>query len=115
MLDTVTSFWAGHKASDKFLRQLLLARRTHTIEQIAASLFAEVVPTTAAYSKAVAHIVNFYLDEHKSEQIADIKRLSSEPSTPESEAQMLRYVREALSELVFSCAITVHSTITCRA
>jgi hypothetical protein len=96
MLETVTSFWAGHKASDKFLSQLLLARRTHTIEQIAASLFAEVVPTTAAYSKAVALIVNFYLDAKRESQLADLKQLSSERLTPESEAQILKYVREAL-------------------
>jgi linoleate 10R-lipoxygenase len=100
-LDTVTGFWAGHKASDKFLRQLLQARRTHTIEQIAATLVAEVIPSTAAYSKAVAHIVNFYLDDCRSEELAEIKQLSSDRSTPESEAQILKYVREALSELIF--------------
>lgn len=53
--------------------------------------------------------MNFYLHDNRSAELADIKRLSSERSTPESEAQILKYVREALSEFVFSFNIAVHS------
>lgn len=94
-MDTLAGFWAGHTASDKFLSQVLQARRTHPPEEMAASLFAEVVPSAAAYSKAVAHIVDFYLDDQKARE--RIAQLSSE-RTPESEKEILKYVREALRE-----------------
>jgi hypothetical protein len=75
----------------------LAVRRTHPHEQIAASLFAEVVPTAAVYSKAIAHIVNFYLDDSRTEAREEIAKLST-VRKPESEARILAYVREALSD-----------------
>jgi len=62
---------------------------------MAASLFAEVVPSAPAYAKAVAHVVDFYLCDEEAEAREKIAQLSSE-HTPESEEQILKYVREAL-------------------
>jgi linoleate 10R-lipoxygenase len=93
--DSLIGFLAGRNNSDGFLKQLLADRRTHPPEQIAASLFSEVVPTTPIYSKAIAHVVNYYLDENQTEARQDIARLST-LRTPESEARILAYVREAL-------------------
>jgi len=73
----------------------LAARRTHPADQIAASLFSEVIPTAPVYSKAIAHVVNFYLDDNQKEARQDIARLSI-LRTPESEARVLAYAREAL-------------------
>jgi linoleate 10R-lipoxygenase len=102
--DSLIGFLAGRNNSDGFLKQLLADRRTHPAEQIAASLFSEVVPTTAIYSKAIAHVVNYYLDENQTEARQDIARLST-LRTPESEARILAYVREALSMSIFSTRI----------
>ena len=93
--DTLSGFLAGRKNYEVFLKQLLAARRTHPAEQIAASLFLEVVPTAAAYSKAVAHVVNFFLDEGRSEARKEIATLAN-LRTIESEAKILEYVYEAL-------------------
>lgn len=92
-------FLAGRNNSDNFLKQLLAARRTHPADQIAASLFSEVIPTAAVYSKAIAHVVNFFLDDNQKEARQDIARLST-LRTPESEARVLAYAREALSECI---------------
>jgi len=92
---TLSGFWAGRNNSDNFLRQLLAARRTHPADQIAASLFSEVIPTAAIYSKAIAHIVNFYLDDDRKHAREDIARLST-LRTPASEARVQAYAREAL-------------------
>lgn len=86
---------AGRKNHEVFLKQLLAARRTHPAEQIAASLFVEAVPTAAAYSKAVAHVVDFFLEEQRSEARREIAALAS-LRTAESEAKILEYVHEAL-------------------
>jgi len=75
--------------------QLLAARRTHPPDQIAATLFSEVIPTAALYSKAIALVVNFYLHEDRTAAREDIARLSI-CRTPESEARIQAYVREAL-------------------
>lgn len=87
----------NHENSDNFLKQLLAVRRTHPPGQIAASLFAEVVPTAAVYSKALAHIVNFYLDDSRAAQRQDIARLSL-LRTQEAENKVIEYAREAISE-----------------
>ena len=93
--DSLSGFWAGRKDYEAFLKQLLAVRRTHPLEQIAASLFVEVVPTAAAYSKAVAHVVDFFLDERRSDARKEIATLANQ-HTVESEAKILGYVHEAL-------------------
>jgi len=93
--ETLSGFWAGRNNSDNFLKQLLAARRTHPLDQIAASLFSEVIPTAALYSKAIAHIVHFFLRDDQNEARKDIARQST-LRTPESEARVQAYVREAL-------------------
>ncbi|KZP28015.1 hypothetical protein FIBSPDRAFT_273412, partial [Athelia psychrophila] len=98
LTDTVKGLFAGQnntENSDAFLKQLLTVRRTHPPSQISASLFAEVVPTAAVYSKAVAHIVNFYLDDGRARERADIAALAAE-RTPEAERKIMRYAREAI-------------------
>lgn len=102
--ESLVGFWAGRNNSDTFLKQLLAARRTHPPNQIAASLFSEVIPTAALYSKAIAHVVNFYLDNDRTEARQDIARQST-LRTPESEARILSYVREALSKCIVSASI----------
>ena len=83
----------------------MAARRTHPPDQLAASLLSEVIPTAALYSKAVAHIVNFYLHHERQEAREDIVRLSN-LRTPESEARVQAYAREALSKRSFLNRIT---------
>jgi len=98
MADTVMGLFAGHnnhENSDAFLKQLLAMRRTHPPGQIAASLFAEVVPTAAIYSKAVAHIVNFYLDDSRAKERADIVALAAE-RTEDASKKIMVYAREAI-------------------
>lgn len=100
MTDTVMGLFAvhnNHENSDAFLKQLLTVRRTHPPGQIAASLFAEVVPTAAVYAKAVAHIVNFYLDDARANERADIAALAAE-RTAEAERKIMVYAREAIRE-----------------
>ncbi|KAF7972285.1 hypothetical protein HWV62_18532 [Athelia sp. TMB] len=98
MTDTVLGLLAGynnHENSDAFLKQLLAMRRTHPPGQIAASLFAEVVPTAAIYSKAIAHIVNFYLDDSRAKERANIVALAGE-RTEDASKKIMVYAREAI-------------------
>jgi linoleate 10R-lipoxygenase len=90
---------AGNRSSDHFLKQLLEAGGSHPVAEIAASLFSEVVPTAALYSKAIAHVVNFYLHGGRKEAREDIARLSA-LCTPEADAKVQGYVREALSKRI---------------
>jgi len=94
-VQSVIGCCAGNKNSDHFLRQLLEAGGSASAAQIAASLFFEVVPTAAVYSKAVAHVVNFYLHDDRKEAREDIAQLSA-LRTPEADAKVQGYVREAL-------------------
>jgi len=74
--------------------------RSHPIAHIATSLFFEVVPTAAIYSKAIAHVVNFYLHDDRKEAREDIVQLSA-LRTPEADAKVQGYVHEALSKYIF--------------
>ncbi|KAJ7191786.1 heme peroxidase [Mycena pura] len=54
-----------------------LYAENHNAEDIAVALFAEVVPTAAHWSQALAHIVNFYLDDSRAEERAWIVELTA--------------------------------------
>ena len=92
---------SGGRNDDHFLQQLLDVVGSHPADQIAASLFFEVVPTAAVYSKAIAHVVNFFLQDNLKDIREDITKLSA-LHTPEADAKIQGYVREALSKRVFS-------------
>ncbi|KAJ7206545.1 heme peroxidase [Mycena pura] len=54
-----------------------LYAENHSAEDIAVALFTEVVPTAAHWSQALAHIVNFYLDDSRAEERAWIVELTA--------------------------------------
>ncbi|TFK24090.1 heme peroxidase [Coprinopsis marcescibilis] len=66
-----------------------------TSREIAAQLFASVVPTAAIYSAALAQVVNFFLDEKNAEARQKVLALSASEE-PGSSTELLAYVREAL-------------------
>ena len=92
--------YGGNKNSDQFLKQLLETGGSHPTTHIAANLFFEVVPTAAVYSKAIAQVVNFYLDDERKDIRENIVQLSA-LRTPEADAKIQGYVREALSRYIF--------------
>ncbi|KAK7062576.1 hypothetical protein VNI00_000064 [Paramarasmius palmivorus] len=83
--------------SRKFLKQLWASRETKEPAELAASLFCEVVPTAAHFSQAIAHVINFYLDEGRDNDRAEIVALSS-THTPESQNKLVKYIHDALSD-----------------
>lgn len=96
--DSVVRYIAGQNDhSDDFLTQLVNAGKGQTPRELAGSLFAEVIPTTALYSQAITHIVNFYLDDDKKNAREDLVRLTG-LYTPEAEEKILSYAWEALRE-----------------
>lgn len=92
---------SGGKDSDRFLQQLLDIAGSHPAAQIAASLFFQVAPTAALYSKAIAHVVNIFLHDDRKDIREDIAKVSA-LHTPEADAKIQGYVREALSKCSFS-------------
>ena len=82
MADSLIGCWTGRNSNEKFLKQLAAVRGSHSTDQIAASLFSEVVPTAALYSKAIAHIVNFYLSDNRKDAREEVARLAK-LDTPE--------------------------------
>ncbi|KAF8958408.1 heme peroxidase [Flammula alnicola] len=66
-----------------------------TYREFASQLFAAVVPTSTLYSQALAHVVNFYLDDDKKAVREEIIKLAA--STDEgASAKVMTYVYEAL-------------------
>lgn len=70
-------------------------------------MVAEVIPTAAHWSQAVAHIINFYLGEERKREREEIVRLAGKGSVDDLNKVML-YCHEALSGffccvLLFSC------------
>jgi linoleate 10R-lipoxygenase len=58
--------------------------------EIAAQIFAAVVPSAALYSQAVATVVHYYLREDKKAELEEIIKLGASPA-------VMAYVYEALS------------------
>ena len=82
MADSLIGCWTGRNSNEKFLKQLAAVRGSHSTDQITVSLFSEVVPTAALYSKAIAHIVNFYLSDNRKDAREEVARLAK-LDTPE--------------------------------
>ncbi|KAF8066828.1 heme peroxidase [Lyophyllum atratum] len=71
--------------------------KSATIEELSAYVFAAVIPTSAHFSQAITHVVDFYLDEDKQTERADIVKLSASVGhRQESVDKIMAYVREAL-------------------
>ncbi|KAJ6567751.1 heme peroxidase [Mycena vulgaris] len=66
------------------------------LDDLAVSLFTEVVPTAAHWSQAIAHVVNFYLDDSRTQKRQEIVELA-ELQTPAAKKRRMELVREALA------------------
>ncbi|KAL6303709.1 heme peroxidase [Sparassis latifolia] len=93
--DTVKHWIAGaNDHSNHFLAGVLAAANGSSPEEIAAGIFAEVVATTALYSNALAHVVDYYLDDQRRDKFVQV--ISS--NDKQSEDETVKAVREALRE-----------------
>lgn len=93
--------------SHGFLKQLIEASSSSQPrpKELAAALFAEVVPTSAHFSQSIAHVVNFYLDDARANERKELIALlgnKGAPVTEEARAKVMGYVREALRKCPIS-------------
>ncbi|KAF9465406.1 heme peroxidase [Collybia nuda] len=82
--------------SHAFLRQAQAANKDAKKSELSAFAFAAVVPTAAHFSQAIAHIVDFFLDDDKRQAREDIVRLAALPHDKDAIAKIMGYAREAL-------------------
>jgi hypothetical protein len=82
----------------KFLKRVRDIRTGFSNKELAAQAFSAVVPTAAHFSQAIAHVVNFYLDDDKQKERDEIVRLASASCDKEAVVKIMAYVREALRE-----------------
>jgi linoleate 10R-lipoxygenase len=87
--------------SHEFLKKLNASGKGLPHTELAASLFAEVIPTAAHYSQTLSHVVNFYLGSERKEAREDIVRLAS-LHTEAADARIVSYAHEAL-RMAFEC------------
>ncbi|KAJ7740925.1 heme peroxidase [Mycena maculata] len=67
------------------------------VNKLSAALFTEVVPTAAQWSHAIAHVINFYLDDSRAQVRQEIVELAAK-RTPHANEQVAVHVRDALAE-----------------
>lgn len=108
--DSVTQWYTGEKSfSDVFLGKVLSSELGHNIKTIAASIFAATVSTAALYSKAIVHVVDFFLHDDQKDAQAELFKFASTTGV-QSDAQLYKYAREALrkcNKLLCTC-VTYH-------
>jgi hypothetical protein len=66
------------------------------LTELAAALFTEVVPTAAHWSQAIAHVVNYYLDDSRAQARQEIIELAQ---TPQGNGKIAAHIRAALGGL----------------
>ncbi|KAJ7489461.1 heme peroxidase [Mycena latifolia] len=91
ILDSDRASLAG---SLPFLNQLHAVG--HDLTDLAVALFTEVVPTATHWSQAIAHVVNFYLDDSRKHERQEIVMLAKQ-RTPEAKERIAVHVRAALA------------------
>lgn len=80
----------GHGCHDVFKRLRQALGKNDSCKEVAAQIFAAVVPTAALYSQAVSTVVHYYLREDKKAELGEIIKLGDSPA-------VMAYVYEALS------------------
>jgi hypothetical protein len=68
------------------------------LTHLAAALFTEVVPTAAHWTQAIAHVVDYYLDDSRTQVRQEIVKLAG-LRTPQANGQIAAHVRAALGRL----------------
>ncbi|KAG6810599.1 hypothetical protein H0H92_011183, partial [Tricholoma furcatifolium] len=89
------------ESSLKFETRVIAAFKQHklqpTDDELAAYTVAAMIPTAAHFSHAVAQVVDFYLDDDKKKERAEIVELAASILTHNGKAgKIMEYVREAL-------------------
>lgn len=100
----VSTILSGKCYADIFIERLLKAGgddRNH--HQLAASVFAEIVPTAALFSLYLTHAVNYYLDTDTEEKQAARQSINKNAGvlTKTAEATLLAYIYIALRTPVY--------------
>lgn len=80
---------------NKFLRSLKDESGDAAHTAVANDIFDAAVPTAALFSKAIVHAVDYFLDDANKQARGEIVNLFSS-QRPDSSAQIMGYVREAL-------------------
>lgn len=94
--------------SDSFLSDLVKVsgRKDNdaALDKLTASLIMEVVPTAPLFSKAMTHVINFFLQEGRDGLRTQVATLAA-GKTPQADAEVMKFVYEALSKLFLTpCA-----------
>lgn len=76
--------------------RVLQSQNRYDNRELACSVFATSVTTAALYSKALTHIINFYLDDAQEEAREEITKLAADDRLVETDAMLYAYAREAL-------------------
>lgn len=97
-MDSLAQWYTGEvKLSDAFLSRVYQFAKHE--QHVAESTFAALVPTVALYSKAVVHIVDFFLKDERDNERRELARLARE-NTTESDDRLYAFAREALRKLL---------------
>lgn len=100
--DTFGQWVAGRNDhSESFLKDLVKAAggkdNDAALDKLTASLILEVVATAPLFSKAMTHVVNFFLQDGREQLRAQVTTLAG-GKTEKADAEVMKFVYEALSE-----------------
>lgn len=97
--DSFTQWYTGEdNFSDAFLSKVVQnSPRADTLLGLANDIFGAIASTTALYSKAIVHVIDFFLSEEQTSVRKEIVRLANEGSF-ESDEKLYLFACEALRE-----------------
>ena len=95
LLSSFSSYFKPKKPYQDFMARL--AESGRPVKEVVAEIVGLSVGSSVNYAQALAQVVDFYLDEARAKELAEIKVLITK--TDEASKERLRgYVREAQSE-----------------
>ncbi|KZT61366.1 heme peroxidase [Calocera cornea HHB12733] len=100
LFDTIGDIFSSkNNHSDAFLTQILAAgkKENMSIPDIAASLFAVVIPSVPKYSAVVTQLVDFYLSKEQVNKKADLTQMSA--AGPAMNPQIAAYAKNAVQSI----------------
>ncbi|KZP00813.1 heme peroxidase [Calocera viscosa TUFC12733] len=100
LVDTIADIFSSKtNHSDTFLSQLLVAGKKvgMTIPDIAASLFAVVIPSVPQYSAVVTQLVDFFLSKEQAGKKLDLAQMSA--AGPAMNPQIATYAKDAIQSI----------------
>ncbi|KAH0828618.1 heme peroxidase [Lanmaoa asiatica] len=93
----VTSLVTSNVQNDRFIADVLASAKHSTIQNIAYSIFAEIVPSALMFSACISSVVDYYADPSREKELGKLIKLSKLTKKDDRTGALMKLIDDALT------------------